>query len=388
VIEEKNQMSVNIKTLKATATKYDIEIPVGSKVDAVVKLISDYFAENFDTDTLMKCDGCGNFSTEFDENGEVITECPFCAANFVGEAVEAGDPEPAPDPEVPAPVEKVKGKGGRKPKADKTEGEPKEKGKPGRKPKEDKIVPVEEKYIVTPEQLKAFEAAVAKIRHLQQTRAETTYQIGTELNRLNSENLWKGMTYASQDAEGKPAEKQFANFTDFVKVTFDISRSGAFKYMRCAGNFSEAEYQKIGVRACDLILSASEGIRDNLKDVALTGAPFVELKGIIKAREGTPTSGSAKSEGASKATLTLLSRSKQGDINIAWLDNKTREAVARGNTKEKHFRLDLTSDYELIVFYGASGLDVTASIRAIEKPGDAPATPGIKIVDETEPTAE
>jgi Zn-finger nucleic acid-binding protein len=214
----------NFKVLKETAEKFEIELKKGSIKNACESVFA-HFKENFDPESLVECPVCKYEAPETDAEGESLSTCPYCGTPFLD----------APPEEKPV----------ANPKSEKPDSVPKNEKKE------------EEKHIVTPEQQKALDEAIENIRDLQVDRAKKTYEIGVWLAKISDDALWKGMLIATTDKDGKDVKRPYKNFFEFVKDQLDISRSGAYKYMLCARNFTHEQFLEVGVKKGELIARCS-----------------------------------------------------------------------------------------------------------------------------------
>jgi hypothetical protein len=317
----------NIKTLNASAKTFDVELPKGNVTKAAEALL-DHFIETFGEDNLVECQVCKYDGPEYDADGNLVPSCPFCGTLFDAAPAEENTPPPKKEKSTKG----KKGKGGQKP------------AKKRGKKEEEEIVPL------TPEQEEELNEQIAEIKDLRVEQAKNTWQIGVRLNQINDGQLWKSLGCKS--------------FFEFCATKLDISRSGAYKYMVAAREFSEEDFLKVGVKKADLIASAPERYRDKLMEkVTNEGASHAELKAQLNKWEG-------KGGGGSDKSLTLNGRIKEGDIETDWLSTNSHKPVTKRGVKNKYARVQLTDEVELFIAEADNGLGLVVNFRKITNEDD------------------
>jgi hypothetical protein len=319
----------NMKTMKASAETFNFDLPKGSIKNAKEALY-DHFVETFGEENLVECQVCKTDGPEYDEKGSLIPSCPYCGTLF--DAGEAEDPPPPP-PKKDTKGKKKDAKGKKTP--------AKKRGRPKKEPEE--IAPL------TPEQEEELTERIDRIKDLRTSLAKNAWEIGGELNAINESNAWK--TFGCK------------SFMEFCQTKLDISRSGAYKYMLAAREFSQEEFLKVGVKKAELIAGAPEKYRDKLlKKATEEGASHPELKNTLDKWEGKATGGSDK-------TLTLNSRIREGDIEIPWLSTNSHKPVKRRDTKNKYARIQVSQEVEFVIAEADNGLGLVGNFRKIETTG-------------------
>jgi len=312
--------SANIKTLKSTFAMLGLldKLPKGGDVAAVSNTLRAFFVKKYGEDALVGCNICNNDGPEFDEDGVLIPACPYCGVLFAPTAAET----------IAVHVPHA-------------EGGPKIAKKGGAKSGE--IVPL------TPDQQKALNERIEKVKALRTNIAADSYDMGVELNQINDEGLWKAMGVSS--------------FFEFCQKHLDVSRSLAYKYMLCAREYSKEIFLGLGVKKAELIASAPEEFRAPLMDAATKeGKSHTELQSALRKLKGVESgNGAAQPKG-----LTLNGRIKEGELVFDKLGAKSHKKISKRDIKSWYARIQLTEEVELFLTESEDGLSLQAVFKKIE----------------------
>lgn len=317
----------NMKTLKKSADTFGVELPKGS-IAVAAEALKEHFVETFGEENLVECQVCKTDGPEYDGEGNMVPSCPFCGTLFDDNEAEEAPPPPPP---------KEKKSRGKKKDAKGKATPAKKRGRPKKEPEE--IVPL------TAEQEEELNERIDRIKDLRVSLAKNAWEIGGELNAINESNSWKSLGCKS--------------FFEFCTTKLDISRSGAYKYMLAAREFSEEEFLKVGVKKAELIAGAPEKYRGKLMQKAEDGASHPELKNQLDKWEGKGGTGGGK-------TFTITSRIKEGDINVPWLSSNNHKPVKRKDVKNKYARVQVSEEVEIVMAEAENGLGMIINFRKIE----------------------
>lgn len=323
---------ISMKVLKESAKLFDVELSQGD-VNAAAEELLEFFRETIDEDNMVECQSCRMEGPEYDEDGELIPSCPYCGILFSGDEAEETEEEEKPEKKKSTKGTKKSGKDKKAP--------AKKRGRPPKEKEPVEIVPL------TPEEEKEFKESIDRIRELRVSLAKNAWQIGTELNKLNAnENGWRSFG--------------FETFENFCQKQLDISRSGAYKYMKTAREFEEEQFLKLGIKKAELIASAPVEYREDLiANVEDNNASHPELRAQLNELQG-------KVSNASEKTLTLNSRIREGDIEVPWLSGNTHKPIKRRETKNKYVLIQLSQEVELALAPSDNDLGLIAQFRKIQ----------------------
>jgi len=350
----------NIATLKKSAKAFGHDNMAGGSIKAATDSLYEFFVETFGEDALVRCPVCNNDGPENDQDGNEVTNCPYCNAQFTDAPAEEA---PAKKPAAKKSTAKgAKGNG----KAKKTTKVAKKKGAE------------KEELVATDEQKEELASVEVEINDLRANMNMYAYDIGVKLADINDRGLWKGMGYDS--------------FFAYCKDRLDFSRSGAYKYMLCAREFDRETFQLLGVKKGELIASAPDRHRKKLLSAAKKGTSFTGLRAKLDKLEGkgssagASTSGSSGSGEAPAPKLTLMGRVQEGDVEVQWLSAKSHEPIARKDIKGKYAILALTDEVEVVLVPSDNELGMIANFRKVGE--ETTASPPEETDDEPEVEAD
>lgn len=166
---------------------------------------------------------------------------------------------------------------------------------------------------------RALDHAVADVKRLKGSSAESYWELANKILEINTKQLWK----LRLDDNGK---SRYRSFDAFVHAELNMSPQHAYSAMDIAKGYETAEeIREIGATKALLLLKVAPEDRKKLTAKAKAGATARELKQDVKksrAEKGSPKGDSPKAKAGAKgaATKAKVNEVKSEKITIASIE--------------------------------------------------------------------